>query len=243
MESTPPLYEVLEPLIEQVKEGLAGMGKIVGGRTAPNDVNPALLAMVISVKERCEKEIILPLLEMDQVAASRLKELKEMYKSQLRQVSALEKTIQLLKERMNTTNEKMEVAQSNAVLLAQRSGALLQASQDLRPTVTDAESEYFALLKRVKAKCDKWEETIGPVLNDSSQLCDAIDAGRVSANVDLGSADVDNCHALLRGEEDSLKKLEENLNQTKQHVNSMVAATGLGAGNENVSPVDTTGRQ
>jgi hypothetical protein len=243
MESTPPLHEILSPLIEKVNRGLAGMGKIVGGRTAPKDINPATLATVISVKERCEKEIVLPLQEMDQVAASRLCELKEMYKSQLQQISALNETIQLLKDRMKITSEKMEVAETNATLLAQRSASLLQASQDLRPTVTDAESEFFALLKRFQAKCNKWEEIIGAVLNDSSGLCDAIDAGRASADVGLAKVEVDNCYALLRGEEESLKKTEKSLKQTKRIVNSVVAATGLGAGDENVSPVDTTGQQ
>lgn len=243
MEATPPLYELLAPLFEQVKTGLSGMGKIVGGKTEQKDINPATLATVIAVKERCEKEIVLPLQEMDQVAGSRLKELKEMHKSQLQQMAALKDTIQLLQDRINSTSEEMEVAESNAALLAQRSGALLQATQDLRPTVTAAESEYFELLHRVKAKCDKWETLIGAVKNDSTELCGAIDAGKATAAVDLEPVEVERCREMLHGEDLSLQHSSKKLDQTKRIVNSIVSATGLGTVDENISPPNTSEEQ
>jgi len=243
MESTPPLHELLVPLFEQVNRGLAGMGKIVGGRTLPKDINPATLATVISVKERCEKEIILPMQEMDQLAASRLKELKEMYKSQLQQMAALKETTQLLRDWMKVTSEKMEVAESNAALLAQRSSAIYQACQDLRPTVTTKEREYFDLLRRVKVKCDKWEESIGAVLNESSKLCEAIDAGQAKTSVDLTEEDDKHCRALQRGMELSLKTSRKSVDRAKSIVNTVCSATGLGVGDENISPPDSSGQQ
>ena len=240
MEATPPLHELLLPLIEKVKDGLAGMGKIVGARTAQKDINPGLLAAAISVKERCDKEVVLPLEEMNQITASRLKELKDMYKSQLSQVSALQETIALLKDRSNTTSEKMEVAESNATLLAQRSRALLQASQDLRPTVTDAELEYFQLLKRVKAKCEKWEENIRELQQASTSLCSAIDAGQASIDLDLSPQEVDNCRSLLHGQEEALRMSGNSVKCTQGTLKALVAATGLSSnGDESTSGTGT----
>lgn len=242
MESTPPLHELLSPLLDQIKQGLQGMGKIVGAKTAPKDITPPLLATVISIKERCEKDIVLPLQEMDQLAASRLVELKQMYKSQLQQLSALKETIQLLKNRMNETNEQMQVAQSNATLLAQRSAALLQASHDLNPTFTKAERDYYDLLRRMKAKCDKWEESIAAVQSESLNLSEAIDSGRATAAVNLGAEELEICHSMLRGEEEVLETSAGLVDQTKQNVNAIVAATGIGVCDENISPPNTSGQ-
>lgn len=236
MEETPPLHELLAPLFARVKDGLAGMSKIVGEKTEQKDISPATLATVISVKERCEKEIVIPLQEMDRIAVSRLKELKEMYKLQQQQMAALKDTVKLLQDRMKVSCQEMEVAESNSALLAQRSGALLQATMDLRPTVTAAESEYFDLLRRVKAKCDTWEAAIGGVQNDSAKLCDAIDTGRATAAVELEATDVEQCYSVLRGQEAILSTSKKSLDETKWFVNSIVSATGLGAGDENVSP-------
>lgn len=243
MEATPPLHELLAPLIDQVRRGLDGMGKIVGGSTAPKDINPGTLAVVISVKERCDKEIVLPLKEMNQITASRLTELEDMYKSQISQVSALKETIELLKDRTKTISEKIEVAESNATLLSQRSGALLQASQDLRPSITDAEHEYFQLLKRVRAKCDKWEGSIGELQQASMALCDVMVSGRATIDVDLTPSDVENCHALLRGEEEALHTSGEYVRQTRNVVSAVAAATGLCTGNESPSKMGTFGQQ
>lgn len=239
MESTPPLHELLSPLIDKVNQGLAGMGKIVGGKTAQQDITPSTLATVINVKQRCETEIVLPLQEMDKIASSRLKELKEMYKSQLQQMAALKETIALLKDRMKTTSEKMEVAENNSTLLAQRSGRLLQACNDLRPTVTTAETEYFALLQRMKAKCDTWEQAIGAVQKDSERVCEEIDSGRATAEVELDPNEFNQCRNLIHGEEKSLNTSRGALENTRNLLNSVTTATGLGAGDENLSPPNT----
>lgn len=219
------------------------MGKIVGGSTAPKDINPGTLAIVISVKERCDKEIALPLKEMNQITASRLIELEDMYKSQISQVSALKETIKLLKDRVKTTSEMIEVAESNAALLSQRSGALLQASQDLRPTITDAEHEYFQLLKRVRAKCEVWEDNIGELQQASTRLCDSMVAGRAFIDVDLMPSDVEHCHALLRGVEEAYQTSEEYVRETRKIIRAVAAATGLCTGDESTSKMETPGQQ
>lgn len=236
MESTPPLHEVLAPLFDQVRDGLAGMGKIVGAQTEQKHVTPATLATVIDVKERCEKQVVLPLQEMDRVAASRLKVLKEMHKSQKQQIETLKETIQGLKDRVKVTSQDLEVAESNAASLAQRSGALLQAAQDLRPTLTKAENEYFGLLKRVKAKCDAWEESIGGVISDSTDLCDAIDDGRATADVKLEQVDIMNCHAVLKAEDEALQSSAKSLEETRWFVNEIASRTGLADRDENITP-------
>ena len=240
MESTPPLHEVLAPYIDKINQGLAGMGKIVGGSTAQQDITPSTLGIVISVKERCEKEIVLPLQEMDKIAAFRFTELKEMYTSQLQQMAALKDTIELLKDRMKTTNEKIEVAEQNSTLLAQRSSRLLQACSDLRPTVTTAESEYFALLHRMKVKCDTWEKSIGAAQDDSIKLYEAIEAGRATAEVELDQEHFEQCRQVLHGEEISIKHSRETLEKTRDMLHSVTSATGLGACDENTSPPNTS---
>ena len=135
------------------------------------------------------------------------------------------------------------MAESNATLLAQRSGALLQASQDLRPSITDAEHEYFQLLKRVRAKCEKWEDSIGELQETSRALCDAMVSGRASIDVDLTPSDVEHCRALLRGEEEALHASGEYVRQTRNIVRAVAAATGLCTGNESPSKIGASGQQ
>jgi hypothetical protein len=235
MEATPPLHELIEPLIEQVRSGLDGMAKIVGANTAPRDINPSTLAIVVSVKERCEKEIVLPLKEMNQITASRLAELKEMYKSQISQVAALKESVKLLQDRMKATAEKLDVTESNATLLSQRSSALLQSSQDLRPTTTEAEREYWQFLQRVRAKCENQEETIGELRQASRALCNTIEEGRATVDFDLEPNEYENCRALLRGEEEDLRSSGEFVRQTKSFVKAVASATGICTGNDDTS--------
>lgn len=235
MEATPPLHELIEPLIEQVRSGLDGMAKIVGANTAPRDINPSTLAIVVSVKERCNKEIILPLKEMNQITASRLVELKDMYKSQISQVAALKESVKLLQDRMKATAESLHVAESNAIFLSQRSSALLQSSQDLRPTATEAEHEYWQLLKRVRAKCENWEVTTGELQQASRFLCNAMKEGQATFDVDLEPEEYENCCTLLRGEEQDLCASEESIGQTKSFIKTVASATGICTGDDGTS--------
>lgn len=149
MQSTKPLYEVLEPIIAQVKSGLAGMGKIVGSETSYKDITPDALAVAVKVKERCDKEIVLPLLELKKAIEKRQEKLRYMLKGQQQQAADLQQTLSDLKKRMVNMTELMSIAESNATRLSESSTRLHQACLDLRPTVTEAEFEFFNDIKQL----------------------------------------------------------------------------------------------
>jgi hypothetical protein len=235
MEATPPLHELIEPLIERVRGGLDGMAKIVGANTAPRDINPSTLAIVVAVKERCNKEIILPLKEMNQITASRLVELKDMYKSQISQVAALKESVQLLQDCLKSTANSLDVAVSNATLLSQRSSAILQSSQDLRPTTTEAEREYWQLLKRFRAKCENWEVAVGELQQASRSFCNTMKDGLATFDFNLEANEYEKCRALLRGEEKDLRACGEFVGETKSFIKSVALATGICTGDDGTS--------
>jgi predicted RNase H-like nuclease (RuvC/YqgF family) len=213
VEAIPPLYAIVEPLMKQVTDGLAGMGKVVGSETASKDITPEMLATVVAVKERCDREVVLPLLELREVTATRHRELQSMYKRQKIQMESLREMVRALKERMEDLTSRMTTVESNASALAERGAYVVQASQDLQPTITQAEKEYYDMLKALEAKCAEWKAKLRKVEDSSALACDAVETGRANVTLQLAPDFVENANILLRSEASILKRGEKLLKQ------------------------------
>jgi len=111
MESMQPLHELVLPIFQKVGNGLAKMGKIVGSSTKPREITPGALATFIATKQKCEKDVMLPLQELIDLTLSREKYLQDMYASQLAQIDHIKTMIQTLKDRMKLTSEQKKTTE------------------------------------------------------------------------------------------------------------------------------------
>jgi hypothetical protein len=222
-----PLHELLEPLVQKLSAGLGGMGRIVGSSTPSEDITPDLLAVSMLVKERCDKEVVLPLLEMKEVVEARRKELKIMYNNQLALLKSLQDTVNTLKERMDVIRDKSEIVGTNATSLAQRSSSVLQSSNDLLPTITQAEHDYFQELKMLNTKCQTWAAEYERLNKKVHDLRDSLDEGNTAGELVLEPALVENANRLLEADGILLKKHTVRLKDSSQKVKQLAAISGF----------------
>jgi len=227
MQSMQPLHEQLKPLMTKVVASLSTMGKIVGGQTKPSEANASSIATFISTKEKCEQDIVLPLQEMNELSSNRMNVLKDMHAHQEKQVQQLKNMIDTLRQRMKVTSEKKMIAESNANVLAQRSAAVLAASRDLLPTITEAEREYFGQLKRYEMNVHKWESAFQDVQNKCTTLCDGMDPNITSCKVNLNEEHIAQCFDLLGAEGKLLKKHGKKIEKVESMMKELVVSSGF----------------
>jgi hypothetical protein len=227
LQDTSPLVDIVEPLIKKVISGIGGMGRVVGSSTPTAAVTPDLIAAANSVKERCDKEILLPVLEMNEHVKARRKELTIMYENQMAQLKSLVEMVAKLKERTNAIHEKAEIVGANAKSLAQRSASVLQSSTDLLPTITQAEFDYFQELKRLDGKTKEWQLEVQRLNMKVSTLSDSIDSGTTTGPLNLSSEPVKNCKSLLKASDTMMMKQKTRLKAAEERVDELAAVAGI----------------
>jgi phage shock protein A len=227
MEGVPPLYEKVEPLMKKITSGLGGMGKIVGSQTKCKDIQPDILAVAISVKERCDKEVVLPMLELKETVNARREALVKMREDQMQQIASLKHTVNTLQENIAAIEAKAETAQENSQGLAKRSTAVLQASQDLLPSLTQAEYNYFQQLKRLKANLENMQKGFSKIDKSLSTLRDNMEKGRLQCAVTLEQHQAENIDKILDGEETVLASVESHMQANEERARRMMGDAGL----------------
>jgi hypothetical protein len=223
----PPLNEVLEPMLQKISTGLAGMAKFVGSQTPSSQVSPEMLAVALSVKERCDNEVVLPLLELKQTIRARRQVMKVMLIAQMKELSALKEGIRVMEDRMAGIKEQAQAAQVNAQELAKRSDAVLQASQDLMPTLTQAEYDYFQQLKRLKVMAENLDRAYGELTEKLPVLREKLRDGRLVCNINIGDEMEAHAQKLLDEKEKMLFRIDANLKANEQQVQIMFNDLGL----------------
>lgn len=223
------LNELLQPLTDKVCNGLSKMGKIVGGNTMPKDVGPENLAVFIETQRSCAQNIVLPMEEITRIVSGRKDLMREMHESQSAELQRLTKLIDQLKTQCESNQKKVAELETTSATLASRSSAVLTATRDLRPQLTDAEIQYFKDLERYDMSCNKWEEQVKKISNDADATCkamsaSAIESGEVRCLVDLTEDKIDICHKMLRGEKELLKKTEHKINRSAAALNQISPA-------------------
>jgi hypothetical protein len=122
--STQSLNELLDPLFRRIQSGLSGLTKVVGTSTPVPDVTPDQLAVALEVFERCDSEIVLPLLEVKRIVRRRRERLNEMAKGQMEQLAVLQQTVQRANKTTSVLRERLERIESTSATLSKRSAAL-----------------------------------------------------------------------------------------------------------------------
>ena len=199
IEELQPLYEIVDPLLKKVTDGLSGMGKIVGSSTASKDISPEKLAVALAVKARCEKEVVLPLNELRRTVQARREILKSVFKDQKEQARTLKKTIATMQARMAAMSEKMETAQENAKNLGLRSASVLQASQDLLPSLTQAEYDYIQQLKKLRSNLAQHEASFEVLNRSISVLRTSLDDKKMTCKIQLDESTRKNAETMIKG--------------------------------------------
>mmetsp|Transcript_32071 Transcript_32071/g.59231 ORF Transcript_32071/g.59231 Transcript_32071/m.59231 type:complete len:1221 (+) Transcript_32071:86-3748(+) len=214
-----PLPELLQPLIDKVCNGLSKMGKIVGGATLPKDAGPENLAVFLDTQHSCEVNVLMPMEEMSKILTARRDLLKEMYNHQAAELVRLSALLDEFKQKYESNLKRVLELESNALVLAERSSAVLTATRELRPQITDAEAAYFKDIQRYESTCNKWEGTVNELRTDATTSCDAMSAGAIEHGdvrclVDLPPQKIEMCHKLLHGEGQILKELERKVKES-----------------------------
>ena len=151
--------ETIASYQKKIYAGLSAMVKIVGN-TKHTDVGTSTLAVVLQIQDRCNQQVIAPLMELKQVVDDRRKELESKAHSLQEQVASIQKDVAQLKAKDQELGAQLEDIESNGALLLQRSEAVLQASGDLQPSVSTAEQEFFQFTKRMEKKAERWAEDV-----------------------------------------------------------------------------------
>ena len=161
--------------------------------------------------------------------SNKIRNLEAMIQSQREQLMDLKKTVADLKARMDSVASKMDIVESNALTLSQRSAAVLQASHDLLPTISQAEYEYFQEVKRLEAKTKSWERDVDSLILSINKKCDSIDPVDVQKQfVDLTPELMKNSNALLKCQEVEIVETKERFleaDRIKRHL--AAAASGM----------------
>jgi hypothetical protein len=221
MEATPAFHEQLGPVVERIESGLLGMTKLVGSATHPKDVDAGLLATALSIRQKCEQDVIVHLKYLRQMTALRHSELRKVIKGQLTQLQAIQDSLKLAKSKRNAIREKMAQFETKSRQLAERSSTILQASKDLRPALTQADVQYFAMLKRLKAQCHEWETKVDQ-LSYVAQSLEQMASSCGFDRVELEPEEVNNIRAMLLGQNVLITKTQEQIEATQELVTELV---------------------
>ena len=154
---------------------------------------------------------------------------QEMYNHQSSELVRLTSLLDEFKSKYESNLKRVVALESKAAILAERSSAVLTATRELRPTITDAEAAYFKDLQRYETSCNKWESTVSRLEKESTTSCEAMSAGAIENGdvrclVDLPPQKVEVCHKLLGGEAQILKKLETKVKEASDNVEQLSKA-------------------
>ena len=221
MEATPAFHEQLGPVVDKIEAGLLGMSKLVGTATHPKDLDAGLLATALLVRQRCEHDLVVHLKYLQRMSALRLSELKKVMKGQVTQLQSIQESLKIAKSKTKAIRQSMVQSEEKSRHLAERSSSLLQASKDLRPALTQADVQYFALLKRIQAQCQDWETKVDQ-LAYTAQTLDSSDV-----SIELDPMEERDVRTLLRGQKDLINQAQDRVQATQGLVKELVQQTGV----------------
>jgi len=228
LQDVQPLIDIISPLKDNVLKGLGAMGRIVGSTTETSNITPDLLAAAAAVKERCDREIVLPVMEINEHVMARRKDLEIMQKDQQKQLQNLQSIIKKMKERDSAIRQMSAVISENAKSLVQRSASVLQSATDLQPTITRAEYDYFQELKKLHEKTQIWEQDFERMDLKVSSLKETLANGvSAGAPVDLPPEQVEQAQQLLNACAVARRKQERTIEECGHKLDELAAALGM----------------
>eukprot|EP00934_Nitzschia_sp_Nitz4_P008446 Nitzschia sp. Nitz4//scaffold56_size114212//37997//40636//NITZ4_003940-RA/size114212-processed-gene-0.3-mRNA-1//1//CDS//3329554676//8436//frame0 len=227
LKQTSPLVDVIEPSIEKLVAGLRGMGRIVGSATHPERITPDLLAAAVEVKEQCDKEVVMPLLAINEHVNARMEDIVHMYNNNLEQLKLLRESMSQLKKGESSIHDKVEVATSNADSLAKRSASVLQSANDLLPTITQAEYDYFQELSRLQEKMAQWKQQVDRLKLRSGSLLDSLESGTNKGVLSIPEESMQPLKTMLQASETTMKRQNARLEELEETLDEVAAVAGI----------------
>lgn len=216
---SPPFFEKIDPLVRKITGGLASFSKIVGTETKYTDITPDVLAVALKLKERSDKEVVIPLFELRSMVDSRRQQLKITVELQKKQIKDINENVNILRDKMNTLISQMEQANDNASTLAERSKLVLQAANDLLPKVTVAESEYFQDIQRLDRKVFALRDETKKLCEASRTQCRSLDEEKIKkAFILADAATTEKANRVLKGEDSLLVTARALMEEKQQQV-------------------------
>lgn len=219
---SPPFYEKIDALIKNVTSGLSSFSKLVGTETKFTDITPDVLAVALKLKERSDKEVVMPLLELRSLVDNRRQLIKVTIDLQKKQLKEINENVNILREKMKSLMSKMEQANDNAATLAERSKLVVQAANDLLPKVTVAESEYFQDIQRLDRKVFALQYETKKLIDATQTQCRSIDEDKIKKAFSLADATmVDTANRVLKGQDVYLQVARARIKEKEQHVSEI----------------------
>lgn len=227
LHETLPLTDVLKPNFEKVISGLNGLTRIEGSATLLASVSPDQIAGSAEIKERCDKEIIIPIREIRENVKVRRKILSAMYKNQMMQLKSLKEMVSKLRERNDVIKDKAEVVEANAKSLADGSAKVLQAGIDLQPKITQAEYDYFNELKKLDDKSRRWMDDFEQKKAKAHTLQDSFNNGTATPMLDLDENALSLLERLTAGTDKMISQYKSRIQDTEEKVGDLADIVGM----------------
>jgi Nuclear pore component len=227
LQDTEPLSDIVQPLIQKVYQGISRMAQLGGSSTPPGEITPNILAGAVAIQNQCDREVLLPLLEMNEYVSSRRAELAEMYRNQLQQLKSLQAMVSKLQERSRSIEEKSKIVKSNAHVLAKRGASVLQSTTDLLPSITEAEYSHFQLLKRLDSKSREWQNEVERLQIKVLTLRDLYESGATAGPLHIPEMELANLRAVLRASGTLIHNHSRKLDSAEGRIADVARAVGF----------------
>ena len=225
LEGSKPLAELLEPVFAKLQEGLNGMTRIVGTSTKLEDADAISVAALADVRRRCDQEVSNHMKHIRRLKEERMIELKSIQKRQRAQMAEMVGKLEELKSRIKGSRDKLGSIKIKTGDLGTRCGELLQSARDLRPSLTDADEEFFRHIRRIQVLCKTWESAVETLEGTETAL--DLDGSDIDAAIDLVPEEAENCKSLLQGQAATLEGCRKRIEFTKDAVKRLSKYTGL----------------
>jgi len=227
LHETLPLADVLKPNFEKVMSGLNGLTRIEGSATLLASVTPDQVAGSAEIKERCDREIMMPIREIRENVKVRRKILTAMYDNQMKQLKSLKEMVSKLRERNDVIKDKAEVVKANAKSLADGSATVLQASIDLQPKLTQAEYDYFNELKKLDDKSRRWMDAFEQMKAQVHTLQDSFNDGTATPMFDLEGNALGQLEQLTAGTDKMISQYKSRIQDAEEKVGDLADIAGM----------------
>jgi hypothetical protein len=216
---THPFYETIQPHVNRITAALGSLAKIVGSETKYTEIQPGDLAAVVKLRDKCDKEIVLPLFELKTLVESRRNQMKHTIESHKKNLQILNKQVNTMRDKMQELSDKMQRAEDIAVELSMRSDDVRSSANNVLPKLTNNEYEFFQDIARLQRKVIHLQKNSESVKVSSDSTCAAIKDQNISeVTAQLSQTDIDNANRILKGAGCLLKQKQKMLSDNNERL-------------------------
>ena len=165
-------------------------------------------------------------MELNEHIKARKREIATSFNNQMSQVAGLVEMLASLKKGEASIAERVEVVNANAESLAKRSASVLQSANDLLPTITQAEFDYFQELSRLQERTKQWQERLDRLKLKATAMLGSAEKGTNNGTLEIPQSTLTHLHEMLKGSETMMKKYAIRLTDAEYRADELAAAAG-----------------